>query len=213
MRRKLKRLLFPTEQQKAMSQWFKIKGDDSLRLDYKLDENSLVMDVGGYQGEWAQSIHDMYKCHIMIFEPVTSFAQNINRRFQNNDRLVCHDFGLGCSTRNETININDDGSSIFICKDKAEQTILIRDVVDFIDENKLIKIDLIKINIEGGEYELLNCLLDNGYIDRFTDIQVQFHDFVDNAKNRMKDIQERLSLTHSRTYHYTFVWENWRKKS
>ncbi len=75
------------------------------------------------------------------------------------------------------------------------------------------KIELLKLNIEGGEYELLESLLENDCITYFKNIQVQFHDFLfDNAKERMTKIQEQLSKTHELTYQYEFVWENWKLK-
>ena len=73
--------------------------------------------------------------------------------------------------------------------------------------------DLIKINIVGEEYEVLEILLKNNMISIFKNIQVQFHDFiVDNAKERMIAIQKKLALTHVLTFQYEFVWENWKLK-
>ena len=72
-------------------------------------------------------------------------------------------------------------------------------------------IDLMKINIEGAEYDLLEHLIENKFVENIKDIQVQFHDFVPNAEARMKNIQAGLSKTHYLTYQYPFVWENWRK--
>ena len=82
----------------------------------------------------------------------------------------------------------------------------------FFDRNGIGEIDLMKINIEGGEYEFLEYLLDTGLAVKIKNVQVQFHDFVPNAETRTKSIQERLSQTHSLTYQYEFVWENWRVK-
>ncbi|MEM7512644.1 MAG: FkbM family methyltransferase, partial [Bacteroidota bacterium] len=72
-------------------------------------------------------------------------------------------------------------------------------------------IDLIKINIEGGEFELLEAIIDAGWVDKIDNIQVQFHDFVPNARERMMEIQKKLSFTHELTYQYDFVWENWKR--
>jgi len=73
-------------------------------------------------------------------------------------------------------------------------------------------VHFMKINIEGGEYDLLEHLLESGFISSITNIQVQFHDFVPNAEVQMNKIQHELSKTHSLTYQYPFVWENWQKK-
>ena len=71
-----------------------------------------------------------------------------------------------------------------------------------------------KINIEGGEYDLLDSLISADIVQSIANIQVQFHDFlIKDAKEKMRKIQEKLSLTHEPTYQYEFVWENWKIKS
>ena len=67
-----------------------------------------------------------------------------------------------------------------------------------------------KINIEGGEYELLEHLIEEKLMADIANIQVQFHDFIPGAQARMEAIQQELKKTHSLTYQYLFVWENWR---
>ena len=72
-------------------------------------------------------------------------------------------------------------------------------------------VDLIKINIEGGEYDLLDEIIANNWLSKFKNIQVQYHDFViDNPRERMEKIQKELAKTHQLTYQYDFVWENWK---
>ena len=70
-----------------------------------------------------------------------------------------------------------------------------------------------KINIEGGEYELLDRLLDTGLINIIDNLQVQFHDHVDGAIGRMQRIQSRLGTKFNLTYQVPFVWENWHRVS
>ena len=71
-----------------------------------------------------------------------------------------------------------------------------------------------KINIEGSEYDLMESLIlkkNHLLVDNF---QIHFHDFViENAKERMKNIQLDLSKSHTTTYKYEFVWENWKKNN
>ena len=69
-----------------------------------------------------------------------------------------------------------------------------------------------KINIEGAEYDLVEHLIDTKLVEIIRNIQVQFHDFVPNAESRMRKIQEKLRITHSISYQYRFVWENWALK-
>lgn len=147
-----------------------------------------------------------------MFEPVPQFAANIAKRFVRNSRVKVFDFGLADKTRVGRIAVDGDASSVYKETEVMEEIRLER-ACDFIITNSISAIDLMKINIEGEEYDLLEHLLDCGLTDRIVNIQVQFHDFVPKAEERMKKIQERLQRTHSLTYQYPFVWENWKLKA
>ena len=192
--------------------WFAANGDETLRLDYNLKEHSVVFDLGGYKGEFAEKIYNRYQSQIYIFEPVASFYKIIENKFVGNFKVKPYQFGLAGSDGTLQISLTADASSVFIDSEDSE-TITLKSITTFITEHEIAKVDLIKINIEGGEYDVLESLLDMGMIERFVNIQVQFHDFiVENASDRMKKIQDRLAKTHELTYQYEFVWENWKLK-
>ncbi len=192
--------------------WFTVKGDETLRLNYDLNTDSIVFDVGGYKGEFASEILCKYNANVYIFEPVRDFFLVIKNKFLKNEKVMSFNFGLAGKDQEMQISISDNSSSVYL-KGEKKETIQLKSIVDFIKRNNINQIDLIKINIEGGEYELLESLIENGCITVFKNIQVQFHDFLfENAKERMNKIQENLSKTHEITYQYEFVWENWRLK-
>ena len=196
---------------KRITSWFRNNGDKTLRLDYALNENSIVFDIGGYEGEWAESIFSRYRCTIHVFEPVEEFANGIRRRFFKNPGIVVHQFCLSDSNWTIKLALDKDSTSAF----KPAKTVVDAQSVEaakFFADNNIKFIDLMKINIEGGEYDLLDYLLEIGWVSNIRDIQVQFHDFIPDAKIRMAEIQKRLSITHELTYQYIFVWENWKLK-
>lgn len=188
--------------------WIEINGDKTLRLDYPLCDSSIVIDVGGYEGQWASDIYAKYCCNIIIFEPVKNFYEKIKNRFIKNNKITTYKLGL--SNKDDTIDISllDDSSSIFK-KNNYSEKIEIVDASIFLRKKNINNIDLIKINIEGSEYDLLENLIKSDFIKQIKNIQVQFHDFIPNAKERMKKIQDKLRETHHLTYKYEFVWENW----
>ena len=195
-----------------VEQWFRDNGDNTLRVNYPLSEDSIVFDLGGYKGEWTNKIYQKYKCNVSIFEPIPFLVDEINSKFSGIEKIKTYRFGLSNETKKMIIFLSDDGSSFNTNygSDKIECDVVT--ISDFIKDNNIEKIDLIKINIEGDEYAVLNNLLDNKLINIFTDIQVQFHSFIDNSDQKRKLIQDRLSETHELTYNYDFVWENWKKK-
>ena len=201
----------PVLMEQRVVPWFQDKGDSTHRLQYDLNASSIVLDLGGYEGQWASDIYSRYCCTVHVFEPVQAYAENIQRRFAGNAHIQVYPFGLGATNTEIQIGLSNDGSSVFQKTAQTETGQLV-EAKAFFDRNGIGEIDLMKINIEGGEYEFLEYLLDTGLAVKIKNVQVQFHDFVPNAETRMKSIQERLSQTHSLTYQYEFVWENWRVK-
>lgn len=191
--------------------YFKVNGEKTLRINYdELNENSTVMDVGGYEGQWSSDIFSKYMCKIHIFEPVPNFAKSIKDRFKKNNKIIVHDKGLSSITVKRKITLNKDASSLI--KNLRNSTeIELLDIKEFFEKNDIKKIDLIKINIEGAEYDLLDRMIETNLQLKMKNIQVQFHDFFPEAKKRMEKIQKELSKTHQLTYQFPFVWENWEK--
>jgi FkbM family methyltransferase len=205
------RKLYRREHRRNVRQWWADGGDARSRFDYDLGRNSLVLDLGGYEGQWASDIYARYRCRITVFEPVSAYAESIRARFRLNDDIDTCEFGLGASSRSETIYIRGAGSSTFGKKADAER-IEIADVADWFRERNVDNVDLMKINIEGGEFELLERMLETDLIRRVRDFQIQFHNIAPDATQRMERIKQGLLATHDPGYQYKFVWENWTRK-
>lgn len=209
-----KRVLLPNNQLQfeRVKPWFAVEGDSTLRLNYVLNENSIVFDLGGYKGEFTSDIYNKYSPTIYVFEPILSFYEIIKNKFSNNSKVNVFPYGLGSKNEQIKISLTDNSSSVYIDSNQFE-IIKLKSIINFINENNITSVDLIKINIEGGEYDILEELIENDMISIFKNIQVQFHDFIiSNAKERMNAIQTKLSITHELTYQYEFVWENWKLK-
>jgi len=190
--------------------WRSDRGDATLRQDYDLSGKSLVLDLGGYQGQWASDIYARYRCAIHIFEPVPQFAEAIKARFARNPSITVHAAALGPTDCEARIALNDDGSHLAA---NGGVPVLVKRADTFIDSLGAPAIDLVKINIEGAEYDLLEHLLNTGHILQINNLQIQFHRFVPNAVMRRDNIRKKMSTTHELTYEYEFVWENWRKRT
>lgn len=188
--------------------WVAVKGEEKYRFVYDLNQNSVVYDVGGYMGEWAEPIIDRFDCYLEIFEPVKQFLDILETKFKARPKINIYPYGLAGKTGTAKINVDLEASSLFKHDAEAE-TIRLERVSKQIRHDK---IDLIKINIEGGEFDLLEDLIKTGNINRFVNLQLQFHVFAPKAYERRKKLQAELSKTHELTFNYRFVWENWRIK-
>lgn len=101
----------------------------------------------------------------------------------------------------------------FLIKKGAMLNMLAYGMVErFLNESNVESWDLIKLNIEGGEYAVLKKLIDSGLICKFKHIQVQFHLNVPNARKKYKELVKQLRHTHTRQWCYPFVWESWQRK-
>lgn len=181
---------------------------------YPLSKNSIVFDVGGYRGDWSQKIVEKYNPHVYIFEPVPKFYALIKDRFKRNSKVLIFNFGLFDTTMRHQIIVFKDSSSIYGGRGRRSTgpkiEVKLVDIHEFLTEKNIAEIDLIKINIEGGEYRLLQRMIDKHIVERCRDIQIQFHSSYPNAVELRDRIRSSLRKTHFTTYDYPFKWENWR---
>jgi FkbM family methyltransferase len=195
------------------ARWVKDKGDETLRLDYPLDTNSVVFDVGGFNGDFAAVIFEKYGCQVYVFEPVPEFYERCVARFKGNDRVVIFNYGLAAKDHWLDISLAENASSFTVShKNVQTQKARVRAITECIRELRVNRIDLLKINIEGGEFELLPALIDSNDIKLVEHLQVQFHNFVDSAMEQRDAIRSKLALTHAVTWNYEFIWESWALK-
>jgi len=209
---RLNKKLYRRTRRRILKQWGDDGGDARFRYDYPLDDQSLVIDLGGYEGDWTSNIHSKFGSRVVVFEPVARFAAAINERFAGNGNIEVLQFGLGAVTETQTIYLGGAGSSTVRKRAEAEEIRLV-DVKRWFDDNEISSVALMKINIEGGEYDLLDRMLETGLAASVQNFQIQFHNFTVEASRRMERIQRCLSETHDLTYQYEFVWENWLRKS
>jgi FkbM family methyltransferase len=139
---------------------------------------------------------------------VPDYAVKIHQRFRRQPLVSVHAAGLAPEDGTATLTLSGDASSHVRGAAGEQVEVELLGVDQMFDS--LGQVDLMKVNIEGAEYDLLDRMLDTGLVERVRDLQVQFHDFVPDARRRMLAIREGLSVTHSPTYQFDFVWENWR---
>ena len=142
---------------------------DNVDKKYKfkdLNSDSVVIDIGGFKGDWAFYIADNYKCTVHVFEPfkINYYKIMLRRLFHN--KIILHN--LAISDRKGTLDFfitsNSDGHSIYdrskskLKKSVKKSSVKSTSLRDFFTENSIEKVDLIKMNCEGAEIEILNSL-------------------------------------------------------
>jgi FkbM family methyltransferase len=184
--------------------------DDVMK--FSLNVNPIIFDVGGYKGDFVKICLDKYDNPLIyVFEPVTQFYEIIKERYADNPNIKVYNFGLSDENRIEYISEGADASSVFIGIGTVE--IKLKDIREFLFEENLFNVDLIKINIEGEEYRLLEYLVNTPELNIFKNFLIQFHDFIDGCVDKRNKILNESLKYYNRIFNYEFIFEGWTMKS
>lgn len=172
-----------------------------------LNSESCVVVLGGYLGDSAFEWSNRYKCKVHVFEPIPFFLQRLENRFSSDTNIVLH--GVAASNKDSRIKMGLRGESTGVFEVGVE-SIEVR-AVDIDPSLQSISdiIDLVEINIEGGEYEVLNRLIDSGRIKRIRKLLIQFHQNFDEAEFERAKIRKLLRQSHREVFNYEWIWESW----
>lgn len=181
----------------SQSTWQK-QGLEYLRYEYPLFPEDVVFDIGSYRGEWAEKIFHRYQCKIIAIEPTPYM-----------DFKQCELINAAASDHDGTLNF---GGAYYYSSAHEEPT----HSYPCFDINPVLEkypeIALCKINIEGGEYQLLNHIIEGGLHKQVKDFQIQFHQIEGQPYEELyRSIYEGLSRTHQLTWGYPYCWENWKR--
>jgi FkbM family methyltransferase len=185
-------------------------------IDAPLDASSVVVDAGAFVGEWCQKIVDRYGCRVLAFEPSPSGHAELQRRFADVASVQPFGFGLGGRDETLTLQIAGPGSTVLDRhRDHGFGTVEVelRDVAAVLAGLDVERIDLLKVNIEGGEYDLFDRLSDTGWLPRIGVISVQFHEWAPDAYRRRYRNRRAFARTHELAWDYPWVWERWTPKA
>ena len=198
---KFRRRLLPLRYLSPGEQYFKNGGNLQL-IDFELSQDALCIDFGGYLGVWAKSISDKYDCFVMVYEPVGIFYKELVELFSEKSKVEIFPYGITNLNTKQWIHIDGAASGTHI---KSEHKIF----AEFRNASQLeaiSKIDVVKINIEGGEYELIPELYQRGILPKISTVIIQFHA----TENQNLDFcRELLGKTHRVNWAYDLVWERW----
>lgn len=170
-----------------------------LRYQYNLTPEDLVIDIGAYQGEWSKEIYRRYKCKLILIEP-GPWANGFEHGEVINKAAWIHDGTLKFGGAFYYTSAHEDPTHEYECFD----------INTLLQQHE--EIALVKINIEGGEYQLLDHIINADLHKRIRNLQVQFHIVeLEPWQAWYSGIEGRLKLSHHCLWRYPFVWENWRR--
>lgn len=183
-----------------LDQW---AGLERLRRDYPITPTSLVIDFGAYEGEFIEDIRKLYGCKIIAYEPTPERANVLLSRYSHDPNIAIHP--LAVSYRNGPL-------TLYEASDRTgEYAQGVEVQVQGIDASEAIlgPVDLLKVNIEGSEYDVIDRLYVAGKLPMVHHLQVQFHPWPADYEERYARITDRLRESHSLQWRAPFIWESW----
>lgn len=185
-----------------------------LALDWPLDEASVVVEVGGYEGRWAAEIAARYRPRLYVFEP-QEWAFEVCRALLGEHGRVFN-FGLGDrdTTLRPMVSFHTDGASFVERPAQGRQSAgavgygHLREVGRVFSELGLDAIDLLAVNCEGCEFTLLPHLAENGWLGRVKYLLMQYHRVGPYTDADVAGLRKIISITHRLLWEGPFAaWE------
>jgi FkbM family methyltransferase len=154
----------------------------------------VVIDLGACRGEFINEINEIYKIKkaILIEASPTNHAtliQKPNYVIYNN--LISNTDDVEVSFYEDN-NSPYNGSYMFNYFNGVEHKIKTKTLKSLMVENKIDYIDILKVDIEGAEYDVMPSISDEIY-SKIGQITIEFHDFIDNSlKEKTQNIIDKL---------------------
>ena len=194
--------------------WEDDNGDFTKILDYPIDENSQVIELGGYIGEWTEKLVNKFNPKLLIIEPVPKFVKKLKDKFEDNTKVVIDNSAISTSNKTIQLHVLESSTSESIKVSNNKLSAKAYNIEHFVEKYNLSKIDLIQVNIECEEYPLLLHWINTDFLKNVRFIQIQFHTFCDDYEEKYFIISEGLkNLGFEIRYRYDFVWESWENKN
>ena len=159
-----------------------------------IDNLNVVIDIGANVGLFTKYMLYKNAKKVLCYEPNKSAFNCLSKNYQNNNSVFLNN--LAVSTNNDKLRLYLDVNNTLVSSAK-------RNTSDFYDvdsitlkqiltQNNLEKVDLIKIDIEGMEYELIGHMEDDVF-NKVNSFIIEYHDVESMDKSTgVKTLSEKL---------------------
>jgi len=194
--------------------WDEDNGSHHLIANYPLNEDSWVIELGGYKGAWTNRIFENYKSNILVVEPIKEFCQSIIESQGTNPKVIIENNGISTEERVTQLSFNRDSSSEYLEQTNEKRDITCYTLDYYMSKYNIDKVELMQVNIEGEEYPLFEQWINSDILKKIQYIQIQFHKVGENYEERRQNIHRGMeNLGFKLRYEYPFVWESWENKN
>lgn len=195
----------------SITTWREKDGDNTYALDWPIDEDSKVWEIGGYEGRWAAQIAEKFDPTIHIFEPQDWAYKKLSNRFWDNEKVFIYPWGLWIDDAHLPLHHYETDGASLMNEGGLSQDCVFRDLYDTLKAEPK-DIDVALMNIEGAEFILIPYMVGLGLMKRFRYFWCQFHTFADPSGRRKGEIYNGLQLTHKVIWDFYPTAVAWERK-
>lgn len=183
-------------------------------VNFPLNENSVVFEIGGYEGRWSVEIARRFNPNIYVFEPQPWAFKKCVEAMKPYSNARVFDFALGAENGEFPMGQwETDGCSFFHIQDgKPCGSGVMQRFDDFLKVEGIPRIDLCLMNIEGYELVLLPYMLRKRILNRIHFFMCQFHTFSDKDDALYYDLRRAIGLRKRLRFDYGKVLTCWESK-
>jgi FkbM family methyltransferase len=165
----------------------------------QLPDKPVVVDIGGYIGDFSLYAAHELGARVVVYEPTPDnyalLKENVALNSLEN-RITCHNAGVGGVDGKLTLNVTrDDGAvhvSGFLYGNATEQLSVPAVSMNTIcEENALTHIDLLKIDCEGGEYDII-CSMTARLFEHIDRIVFEYHP-IPGYREKLETVKKHLA--------------------
>ena len=190
---------------------FNLEGhNEKLFAGHLLDSNSTVVVLGGYTGNSVNEWSTRYNARVITYEPVPHYYEGLKKRFATRNDISIFDYAAGGSEKDIEIGFDSENSGEF-SPSTNKMFVKMIDIAEHLNQLGIHEIDLIEINIEGGEYDVLERLLRKKHSLRVKNLLIQFHNLLPEHPLERESYRSLLRQNYTQEWNYEWVWEFWKE--
>lgn len=186
---------------------------DAASFDWPLTPESVVFEVGGYEGRWATEIARRYGPRLYVFEPQAWAFERCQAALQDYPAARVFNFGLG--DRSGEFPMGDfetDGASFVKGADvRAQGSGWLEEFGAFCEAEGLREIDLLLLNVEGYEFTLVPHLVERDWMGRIRYFMAQFHELA-GRDDHAESLFAQIEVSHRLLWEFGLVLRAWERR-
>lgn len=193
------------------ARWF-LSNHEKLKYGMELKPGGLVLDFGSYRGEYTEKIlSENPSLFFHLYEPIPDYFNYCLNRFKDRGNVTVYQKAVSADGRSFPMQI--DGLRSRQAHENSTDNNLISSISIQELFDSVMEIELLKMNIEGMEYECLEQLVHSDSLIKAKYLLIQFHDVDSESHDRRDALRDKIENGFNNIYTFDWVWELWARKN